>query len=150
MSRDLQLVISGKSYTDYNEAERLVAQLGLSDLVHFVQISDEDLPILYQAAEVFVTLSLYEGFGLPILEAMASGTPVVASDSTSLPEVVGEAGILVNPFNIEEVATAIGELIQRGIIRERYVEAGLNRAKIFTWEKCAQKTLTVYRKAVSE
>jgi glycosyltransferase involved in cell wall biosynthesis len=80
---------------------------------------------------------------------MASGTPVIASNSTSLPEVVGSAGLLVDPLNIEEVALAIEAITQSGSLRDRCIDLGLKRAKQFTWEKCAQKTLEVYLKAVS-
>jgi glycosyltransferase involved in cell wall biosynthesis len=149
-ARKYQLIITGKSYSDYDNPERLVVQLGLSDLVKFIYVSDRDLPKMYQAADVFVTLSLYEGFGLPIIEAMASGTPVVASNTTSLPEVVDRAGVLVDPNNIQEAAAAIELVTYKGRYRESLIEAGLRRAKEFSWVKCAKQTLAVYQKAVSE
>jgi len=149
-ARNYQLIISGKSYSDYNEPEKLVVKLGLTDLVKFIYVADRDLPKMYQAADAFVTLSLYEGFGLPILEAMASGAPVVASSTTSLPEVVGNAGVLVDPLNVQGAASAIAAVTAKGRYRDSLVEAGKKRAKEFSWENCAKQTLEVYQKAVSQ
>jgi glycosyltransferase involved in cell wall biosynthesis len=141
------LVISGTPYAGYNEPEAITRELGLADLVHFVYISDPDLPIFYQAADAYLNLSLYEGFGLPILEAMASGTPVIASNRSSLPEIVGSAGILVNPKDIEEAALAMEKITSPGDFRDRLISTGRERAKMFTWENCAQRTLNVYLEA---
>jgi glycosyltransferase involved in cell wall biosynthesis len=143
------LVITGSKYADYDEPERLVETLGLSEVVHFIYCSDSDLPLMYRAADVFVSLSRYEGFGLPVLEAMASGIPVVAANCTSLPEVVGNAGILVNPDDTDEIAGAIIAVITGGKKRERMIEAGFKRAKAFSWSSCAVHTLAVYKKALS-
>jgi glycosyltransferase involved in cell wall biosynthesis len=146
---DYQFIISGKTYLDYDEPEKTVEELGLKDTVQFIHIAENDLPMIYQAAEAFVTLSLYEGFGLPVLEAMASGVPVIAAAAASLPEIVGEAGILVDPKRVESTAAAMLNLTLSQALRDRLVEAGKERAGEFTWEKCAQKTLDVYLTAVS-
>jgi glycosyltransferase involved in cell wall biosynthesis len=145
-----QLVIVGKRYSDYREPERLVEKLDLGSSVRFLEnIPDRDLPLLYQAADVFVLLSFYEGFGLPVLEAMASNTPVVASNLTSLPEVVGDAGILVDPTNPQQVVESIQQVTIRGDKREQFITLGQQRACEFTWERCARETLALYREAIS-
>jgi len=149
-SGEHHLVISGKRYSDYVEPEMLVETLGIKEKVHFVHITDSDLPVVYQAADVFITLSKYEGFGLPVLEAMASGTPVVASNTTSIPEVVGAAGILVNPDDQNQVIQALSDVIPDGRRRETMIQAGLDRVKEFSWEKCAEQTLAVYRQVIQK
>jgi len=93
--------------------------------------------------------SIYEGFGLPPLEAMACGTPVICSNAASLPEVVGEAGLLVEPTEIENLAAAVERLISSPDLRRDLSTRGLERAKEFSWERCARETLHVYRAAVS-
>ena len=143
-----QLIIAGRSYADYKEPEKITRQFGLSESVRFLDyVADFDLPILYQAAEAFILLSYYEGFGLPILEAMASGTPVVASNCTALPEVVGEAGLLVEPDDPDQAANALHQIVSGGEKREQLVTLGKERAGQFTWERCAQKTMEIYREA---
>jgi len=142
------LVLTGKKYSDYDEPEQLVRSLDLMDKVHFLYIEDQDLPKIYQAADAFISLSHYEGFGLPVLEAMASGTPVVAANRTSLPEVLGNAGILVDPDRPNEVANALSRVIAEGKLRDEKITAGLERSRNYTWAKCAQKTLAVYEDVV--
>ncbi|OGO37437.1 MAG: hypothetical protein A2W35_16260 [Chloroflexi bacterium RBG_16_57_11] len=143
------LVIAGRAYPGYNRPEQFSQTLGLSGRVHFLDdIPDIDLIALYQAADAFISLSLYEGFGLPVLEAMACGTPVVASNVTSLPEVTGEAGLNVPPDDPEQAATALLQIIPGGEMREANIALGLERARRFTWKRCAQETLQVYREAL--
>jgi glycosyltransferase involved in cell wall biosynthesis len=105
----------------------------------------EELPIFYGGANVFVFPSLYEGFGLPVLEAMACGVPVVASNRSSLPEIVGEAGILVNPESPQEIARAIWRVLSDSGLRAQLIHRGLDQARRFSWEETAQKTLAVYQ-----
>jgi len=109
-------------------------------------VPDEDLPALYSGAQCFVYPSLYEGFGLPVLEAMASGCPVVTSGVSSLPEVAGAAAVLVNPKSAEEIAEGIKKALKNC---QRLSEKGLTQAKRFTWERTAKETLKVYREAAS-
>jgi glycosyltransferase involved in cell wall biosynthesis len=94
--------------------------------------------------------SLYEGFGFPPLEAMALGTPVVAADRGSLPEVLGDAALLVDPQDDRAVAQAIESVIKRSELRERLRRAGIGRARTFTWEKCAERTIEVYREVLKQ
>jgi len=108
-------------------------------------VPDEDLPALYSGAQAFIYPSLYEGFGLPVLEAMACGTPVVVSNTSSLPEVVGSAGILVDPSNVFELK----EAIQRALTRHDFLsQQSLQQASQFSWQKTAQQTLFVYEKII--
>lgn len=144
-----QLVIAGHAYADYREPERLAEKLGLSTVVRFIDHPpDSDLPGLYQAAGALALLSYYEGFGLPVLEAMAGGTPVVASDTTSLPEVAGCAGILVHPDNPDTAASALQTVLPGGAEREERISAGLAHARRFTWTACARRTLEIYHEAL--
>ncbi len=107
-------------------------------------VDDVDLPALYAAATVFAYPSLYEGFGFPVLEAMAAGTPVVSSDAASLPEVVGQAGLLVSPYDTNGLAEAIRTVIAHPDLRASLREAGLQQAQRFTWSETARATLEVY------
>jgi len=113
-------------------------------------VPEADLPALYAGAALFVFPSLYEGFGLPVLEAMACGTPVITSDTSSLPEVVGEAGIMVEPQDHEGLAVAIERVLSDAELRHEMIDKGLKRARQFTWEKTARETLAVYRSVREE
>ena len=126
-----------------------IEQYGVSDRIVFHPMPDEDLPLIYGLADAFVFPSLSEGFGLPPLEAMACGTPVITSNISSLPEVVGEAGILVDPYNVEEIAQAIRKVLTDNELRLSMSEKGMERAKLFTWENTARKTLVVYEEAIN-
>jgi glycosyltransferase involved in cell wall biosynthesis len=103
-------------------------------------VTDEDLPALYNGADLFCFPSLYEGFGLPVLEAMACGTPVVTSNSTSLPEVAGEAALLVDPYDVEAIAEAMRRVLEEPELAAELRERGLKRAAEFTWERTARET----------
>lgn len=113
-------------------------------------VPQKNLPDLYRGATLFVYPSLYEGFGLPVLEAMACGIPVLASNSASLPEVVGDAGIMVNPEDADAWKEAMINLLGDEKIRRAMSEKGLQRARLFSWEKCAHGTLAVYQKVLGE
>lgn len=136
-----QLVIVGKKGWLYDEIFSKVKELGLTSRVIFTGfVPDEELPAFYQSAACFVLVSLYEGFGLPILEAMQYGCPVVASNVSSLPEVVGNAGILVDPENVADIAAGIKKAIKN---RKSLIAKGRQQVKKFSWEKCARQTLEV-------
>ncbi|MCM8785119.1 MAG: glycosyltransferase family 4 protein [Candidatus Omnitrophica bacterium] len=113
-------------------------------LTGYVPLSD--LPYLYNRCEVFVYPSLYEGFGLPVLEAMRCGVPVITSNVSSLPEVVGDAGILINPENKEEIVEAILSVLNSEDLKKTLSRKGLERAKLFSWEKTAKETIGIYKK----
>jgi glycosyltransferase involved in cell wall biosynthesis len=122
-----------------------IEKLGLKDEIIFPgYIPTSDLVKLYNVADVFVYPSLYEGFGLPPLEAMSCGCPVITSNTSSLPEVVGDAGILVDPHDTDGLAKAIYEVLSDNELRNQLVENSLERAKMFSWEKVAQETWKVY------
>jgi glycosyltransferase involved in cell wall biosynthesis len=108
-------------------------------------VSEADLVALYRRATVFAYPSLYEGFGLPLLEAMACGVPVVASNRSALPEVAGEAALLVDPSNAEAIAAALTATLHDSGLRQRLIAAGLERARMFSWQRTAERTLAVYR-----
>ncbi|MDV2502428.1 MAG: glycosyltransferase family 1 protein [bacterium] len=128
-----------------------VSALGLEGVVRYVgHVSREDLRALYASADAMVYPSLYEGFGLPPLEAMACGTPVVAASTSSLPEVLGSAGILVDPQDTEAWAEAIEKILIDTSLRDRLVALGLERVSLFTWERTARQTLAVYQEAADE
>ncbi|MEA3459784.1 MAG: glycosyltransferase family 1 protein [Chloroflexota bacterium] len=141
----LKLVIVGGKGWFYDEIFAKVRELGLEGRVIFPGfIAEEDLPALYSLAELLVFPSLYEGFGLPPLEAMACGVPVVTSNTSSLPEVVGDAGLMVQPTDVEGLAEAMGRALEDRALRGRMIEKGLRRARKFTWEKSARQLLGIY------
>jgi len=123
-----------------------VQRLGLEQAVHFPGfIDDEDLPAVYGGALCFVFPSLYEGFGLPILEAMGCGTPVITSNVAAIPEVAGDAALLIDPQDVEGIAAAMSVLVHNDTIRERLRQKGFIQAQQFSWATTAQKTLALYR-----
>lgn len=142
---DLRLVIAGgKGWLDDALYQRIDA-LGLADQVIFTGFADDtDLPALYSAAEVFAFPSLYEGFGLPPLEAMACGTPVVAANTSSLPEVIGEAGLLIPPTDVDALAGALARLLDDPALRADLIARGRQQAQRFTWAHAARQLLDRY------
>ena len=148
---EYKLVIGGKKGWKYQELEQLVKLHHLEQDVLFLgYVKDEDLHHLYNLAEVFVFPSLYEGFGIPPLEAMASGCPVIASNTSSLPEVVGDAGLLIDPRNSVKIADGIISLIENQQLRNMLVERGVHRSRKFTWDESAQKALEEIQKLLPE
>jgi glycosyltransferase involved in cell wall biosynthesis len=124
-----------------------VARLNLEQQVVFLgRVPSEDLVYLYNASRLLVHPSFYEGFGLTPLEAMTSGVPVVASNISSLPEVVGDAALLIDPHDIEGLTVAIWRVLTEKELREDLVCKGLKRAEVFSWKEAARKTLEVYHK----
>ena len=140
------LIVGFSQFSDQRAAlQILIAELGLSDSVHFLSgISDEDLALLYNLADLTVMPSLWEGFGLPALEAMACGRAVVVANATSLPEVVGDAARLVTGSDPAEVASAIVSLLNNPAERLRLGAAAHSRALSFTWEATARATVAIY------
>lgn len=123
-------------------------ELGLADVIFAGYVGQEELPLWYNAADLLAYPSLYEGFGLPPLEAMASGTPVLTSITSSLPEVMGDAGVLVNPKNAGEIARAMLKVLRDKGLQEEMRKRGLERAKRFTWQEAAEETVRVYEEAM--
>lgn len=142
-----KLVIVGKRGWKYKEVFKTVDRLELqNDVVFTGYIPVEDLPVFYNAADIFVYPSLYEGFGLPPLEAMACGTPVITSNTSSFPEVVGDAGIMVDPHDVNQLAEEMQKILTNTGLRQDMIGKGLERVKLFSWEKMAIETLKVYEK----
>ncbi len=145
-SFQLQLVIVGRQLWLYKEVLREIKQQNFAtDVIVTGYASDEDLPALYRSAVALVYPSLFEGFGLPPLEAMACGTPVITSNCSSLPEVVGDAALLVNPYEAADITQTIWRLAQDVALRAQLREAGIEQARQFTWRAAAEKTLAVYQ-----
>ena len=144
------LFVAGAKGWYYQEAFAEVERFGLENAVIFPgYIPPQELPLWYNAAKIFVYPSLYEGFGLPVLEAMACGTPVVTSRASSLPEVAGDAAILVDPLQVEALTSAMKDLWYNEGECQRLAAAGLKRAGQFNWEQTASQTLAVYREALA-
>lgn len=136
---------------DRRRTLNLVERLNLQKEIIFLDnVQEEYLANLYNIADLFVFPSIYEGFGLPPLEAMACGTPVITSNTSSLPEVVGDAGIMVNPYEIDGLAKAMYEVLTNNGLREDMIKKGLRRAKMFSWERTAKETLEVYQEVYYE
>jgi glycosyltransferase involved in cell wall biosynthesis len=143
-----QLVLAGKRGWLDSETFHAAQRNALDgDIVMTGYVADKDLPALYSGATCFVYPSFFEGFGLPVLEAMQCGVPVIAGNRTSLPEVVGEAGILFDPFDEQRLAEAIASVIDNPAYAARLRCRGLERAKEFSWTKTARLTLEVYERA---
>ena len=146
MRTQYPLVICGFSGWNSDVLHRrfeLAAQQGW--LLYLGYLSSEELPLLFSGAKTFLFPSLYEGFGLPVLEAMASGVPVVCSNAASLPEVLGESGLMCDALDVEGLTTAIIKSLEDENWRSRSIELGLSRAKTFSWAKCAQETIKAYK-----
>lgn len=147
---DIPLVIVGHREFKCQEILKLIDTLGVSDKVKiFCDVGDDELPLLYRNALVFAYPSYAEGFGMPPLEAMASGTPVMTSNTTSIPEVAGEAAFLVNPNDVAAIESGLRELLECDALRRDLVAVALNRARKFTWDKGAETVADQYRNMVS-
>lgn len=143
---NLQLVIVGKEHWRSSEVFQLVRQLGLKDKVVFTgYVPNEDLVSLYNLATAFVYPSLYEGFGLPVLEAMACATPVITSNISSMPEVAGDAAILIDPYQETEMSQAIINVLTDRNLASDLAERGYQRSQHFSWEQTARQTMNVYQ-----
>ena len=146
---ETHLVIAGSKGWYYEQIFARVAALAERSAIIFPGfVPAEQLPWWYRAATVFVYPSLYEGFGLPVLEAMASGTAVITSNTSSLPEVVGDAAILVDPTDVDALAAAMVRLLNDETLRVQLSAAGVRQAAQFSWQRCAEETVAVYREAL--
>ncbi len=148
--KDYHFVIVGGKGWLYESIFRFVQEHNLKERVHFTGYIDAaDLPVLYTLAEALVFPSFYEGFGLPILEAMACGCPVITSNVSSMPEVAGDAALLIDPKNTQEIADAMEKMVSGKKLRKQLVEKGYEQAKKFTWEKTAEETLALYKQVAN-
>jgi glycosyltransferase involved in cell wall biosynthesis len=146
-TESLHLVIAGGKGWMYEATLALAEQSRAANRIHFPGfVADEDLPALYVLADVFAFPSWYEGFGLPVLEAMACGTPVVAADNSSLREAVGEAGVMLSADDTAALTEALANVLTDAQLRARLLEAGRKQAERFTWEDAARQLLDLYRR----
>jgi glycosyltransferase involved in cell wall biosynthesis len=144
------LVIAGGLGWLYEPIVNKVAEYRVADRVKFLGfVPDADLPALFTGASLFVFPSMHEGFGLPVLEAMACGAPVVTSNRSALPEVAGDAAVLVDPLDVESIADGIAKILKDQVIARRLAEAGRHRAAQFTWTAAARKLLEIYRSCLA-
>ena len=148
---DMPLVLSGKKTVHFERLRRLVCDLRLDDSVTFLgYLSDDEVRAFYSAATALVYPSLYEGFCLPIIEAMASGLPCIVSDEACLPEIAGDAAVIVPADEPEQVAAEIVRVAENAEVREMLVAKGLERAKRFAWKETARRTLSLYEEIAGE
>lgn len=143
--QDLKLVVIGERISESTENGKKNLMNGVVDVGY---VNDDELSLYYNGAEVFLFPSLYEGFGFPPLEAMACGTPVITSNTSSLPEIVNDAGIMINPDNTKEIIDALIGLLKNNDLKDELAEKGKKRAGLFTWEKCAKETHKIYKEVV--
>lgn len=145
-----KLVLAGRMNWGGSQIEKLVKNNNLQhDVLLPGYIEDKDLPAIISGAVAVLYLSLYEGFGFPVLEAMKVGTPVIASNTSSIPEVVGDAGLLVNPLDLKEIANSMCEVSYNSELRNQYIQKGIKQAEKFSWEKTAKKTLEAYQNIIA-
>ncbi len=151
---DLHLILVGRGFV--NPSQRLITvndlirSLGLTGKVKkYSNLKTKELVSIYNLAEVYLQPSFAEGFGLPVLEAMACGVPVVVADNTSLKEVAGRAVVLIDPYSTESIVKGLKTLLGDNNKRKRFIRAGLERAKMFSWKKCAEETVEVYQRVLS-
>lgn len=128
--------------------KKLVDDLNLKDYHHFKRVPHIDIAYFYNSADLFVFPSFYEGFGFPVLEAMASGCPVIAGNRTAVPEIAGDAALLIDPFDIDSLAVQMETVLENEDLRNRLIEKGIKRASDFSWQKCARETMKTYQEVL--
>jgi len=145
-----ELIIAGRKTPPYYEGLTvLVRQLHLDGRVIFTdEVPHENVPSLYQGASLFVLPSYLETFGIPLIEAMAAGIPIIGSNASAIPEVVGDAGLLFDPNDPDELRAKMEEVLSNSKLREELIQKGLKRVEAFSWEKCAKETLAVFEEAL--
>jgi glycosyltransferase involved in cell wall biosynthesis len=146
-----KLVVVGSKGWGYKNIFDAIDSLNLRKSVMFTgYVPEYDLPYIYNASDLFVFPSFYEGFGLPVLEAMACGIPVIASNRSSIPEIIGDSGIVIDPDNIHELKDAMLNLLNNDELKKRLIDKGIKRASMFSWEKTAYNTLDLYKSVINE
>jgi glycosyltransferase involved in cell wall biosynthesis len=147
---DGQLVLSGITMQANDKVLEEIGRLGLrNDIAVLGYLPYDDLPCLYNLARVMVFPSLFEGFGIPLVEAMACGCPVACSNVTSIPEVAGDSAVMFDPCSVEDMAYKIWSLWSDDAMRQKSTAKGLERVKLFSWERMARQTLTVYENVIT-
>ena len=150
-NKDMQLVIIGRRGWQYEEILAAPKKFGVEDTVKFLEnVPDEDLEVFYQHAICYVLPSLYEGFGLPVVEAMQRGCPVITSNVSSLPEAGGDAALYVDPENVDDIADKIEKVVSDKKLREELIEKGKKQITKFSWEKAAKETLDVLQEVAKK
>ncbi len=145
------VVVGTHNFWKSSPVRKKTEKLNLKPYVHFIgNVSEADLPGIYNGADLFIYPSLYEGFGLPVLEAMACGTPVITSNTSSLPEVAGEAALFVDPYKVEEIVTAMRQILDDADLARDLRKRGLERVKEFTWAETVRQTISVYEQVLGE
>lgn len=148
-NKDIKLVITGKHGKSYSIYKERATELRINDKVIFPGfIPVEHLPLFYNAAELFVYPSFYEGFGLPPIEAMACGIPVIASNVTSIPEILEDCAVLINPSNVEELSIAMQEVINNDLLKSQLIKRGFTKVSELSWEATAKNTIEAYKAIV--
>jgi glycosyltransferase involved in cell wall biosynthesis len=143
---DYKLVFTGQHTWAARESEELIARLGISgDIRDLGQTPLSDLPLLYGGAAALVHPSLWESFGLVLLEAMRCGTPLITSNFSAMPEIAGEAALLVDPYRVDQIVGAMDRISCDAALRRKLGQAGLERSKEFSWERTARESLAAYR-----
>ena len=142
---DWSLVLAGAPGPHTTALRALVQQLQIAPFVHFLgYVAEDALPALYRGAQLFLFPSLFEGFGLPVLEAQSYGVPVMCANNSSLPEIAGAAALLVEPTDVEALADAMLRLSEDEALRQQLIAAGYENVKRFSWEKAARETMAVF------
>lgn len=144
------LVIAGEQGWKFNRSE-MIRSLRHEENIHFIGfVPDEDMPVLYSAADLFVFPTLYEGFGIPVVEAQLCGTPVLVSNLSSMPEVSGKCAIFVNPFDVDEICSGMLRILQNPILAQELVQGGFENAQRFSWKLSAQRLSQIIDGEISE
>ncbi|MFA9397255.1 MAG: glycosyltransferase family 4 protein [Clostridiaceae bacterium] len=145
LNKEYNLIILGSIRDKLSTLKSLVEKLDMNENIKFLGfIENNMLPVFYSAADVFIYPSFYEGFGLPPLEAMSCGCPVISSNTTSIPEVIKDAGILIDPYNIKSIENALESVLNNNTLRENLSLKGLSRSSLFSWDNTAKLTLDAY------
>ena len=148
--RNVHMVIAGGKGWLEDDIYKQVKALNMADRIHFIgYVDDEDVPTLYSDAICTVYASLYEGFGFPVLESMACATPVLTSNVSSIPEVAGDAAVMIDPYNINDIAVGLKSILDNETQRNVMIEKGRDQVLQFTWEKSAKALLTIYQRVLN-
>jgi glycosyltransferase involved in cell wall biosynthesis len=148
-TNDVHLVFSGESVTEHAELSRMIASYGMNDhVIDLKRVHPDELRMAYQGASAVVLPSFYEGFGFSVLEAMASGVPAIGARAASIPDVIGDAGVLFDPNSAEDLTAALQQVLSDNAHRTALVSKGILRAQQFTWGQCAERTFNVYQEVL--